>query len=1116
LLVHGAGGSIRLWQLPWTIGEWEDGVTRELAHLAGSRPGERGVLVSANQRLLLWWDGGTELGRWDLGHGKPLPPLAGHEQPVALAALSPDGETFASAADKTVIVWQMPTGKVRYRFQCTAAVRALRFVADRRLLVAGNADGTLTFLALDTGQLLAANKGHDAPIRSVVFSASLRNLVTLGDDGTVRLWDVQHGTPGRQLGTRHGKGRLLEITLSADATTVFVVSAGMVETWDLGTLRLRQQVTLDNWVPISDVREEPKVLVAPDGRTLALFTEGQVRLWELPGGQQRPWPSVEGNHLVGTAGAFSPDGRLLAVADGDTVCLIDVWTGEHRLWFTIPQHGHQATVTALLFAGDGSALASGAADGSVRFWDSDGRALVALRDDAVPIEGLAGFRDGLSVVSRSLPDHAEPPMLSGRPPLAALWTSGGDPVVRAWYRSSGGVRRAASETKQDSWWSCGALSPDGKMSVAAVGGLTLRDLFDHDRGQLFLRDLTTGKASHVLLHKTAGANDQVRALAFSPDSTLLASSGRFEINLWETASGDKKLKISHPFFLPADFFSCLAVTRLVFSANGKALAYIVKAVSEEPLWSLESASVLVTDLTTGALRHWLAVPSGGAVQAVAGGADGRHLAAATGREIRVWQLRPPDRFGLKRWVARSMHLFVAPKTRVTCLAFAVAPAPGRAGDEKELPFPGWLASGSEDGVIHLWDGRDQPAAELSGHTGAVRSCVFTPDGRYLISGGEDRVIRIWNLQTMKAEGSFPGHTAVIRCVAVSPDGQRLASVGADGVRLWDLLKRNSLRTLHFGLLKQPIGSLAFARNGELLVANGDRTALVWDLTQAGDGQIPTVLARPRREGVGDSDDRDEFATPESTGGATTVTASAKGNLVAVNEYDSIVVWDFSGGKPKQVRWLRPNYGERSYLRRLDAGVLSLAFLPGGKIVISGAEDGSVRCWDLADEQTWDTLRLQGNGDWVRDLAFSADGRLLAVWGDSPIITLWDLAGPAPSQPRPPSRRPGIRLQFDRGEEPFRDIAPGQQLAELQGHTAPVTVASFAPQGELLATASRDCTIRLWDVRTGKLLAVLAGHAGPVTCLAFTSDGQRLASGSTDATILLWDVSHLTSDRQPER
>jgi WD40 repeat protein len=65
--------------------------------------------------------------------------------------------------------------------------------------------------------------------------------------------------------------------------------------------------------------------------------------------------------------------------------------------------------------------------------------------------------------------------------------------------------------------------------------------------------------------------------------------------------------------------------------------------------------------------------------------------------------------------------------------------------------------------------------------------------------------------------------------------------------------------------------------------------------------------------------------------------------------------------------------------------------------------------------------------------------------------------------------------------------------------------AISADGRTVASASRDDTIRLWDIATGQLLAILEGHEGDVMSVAFSPDGSRLASGSYDKTIRIWDM-----------
>src|SRR5207248_7728382 len=76
---------------------------------------------------------------------------------------------------------------------------------------------------------------------------------------------------------------------------------------------------------------------------------------------------------------------------------------------------------------------------------------------------------------------------------------------------------------------------------------------------------------------------------------------------------------------------------------------------------------------------------------------------------------------------------------------------------------------------------------------------------------------------------------------------------------------------------------------------------------------------------------------------------------------------------------------------------------------------------------------------------------------------------------------------------------------LKGHQGSVLAVAFSPDGTVLASASRDKTIKLWDVRTGRLERTLTEHTADVYDVTFSPKGDLLASGGKDRTIRLWDA-----------
>jgi len=82
---------------------------------------------------------------------------------------------------------------------------------------------------------------------------------------------------------------------------------------------------------------------------------------------------------------------------------------------------------------------------------------------------------------------------------------------------------------------------------------------------------------------------------------------------------------------------------------------------------------------------------------------------------------------------------------------------------------------------------------------------------------------------------------------------------------------------------------------------------------------------------------------------------------------------------------------------------------------------------------------------------------------------------------------------------------GRAHKTLRGHTAVVNMTVFSPDGHTVATASEDCTAKLWNARTGQLKATLEGHTFDIHYLAFSPDGRTIATASDDNTVMLWDT-----------
>jgi WD40 repeat protein len=145
-----------------------------------------------------------------------------------------------------------------------------------------------------------------------------------------------------------------------------------------------------------------------------------------------------------------------------------------------------------------------------------------------------------------------------------------------------------------------------------------------------------------------------------------------------------------------------------------------------------------------------------------------------------------------------------------------------------------VASGSDDGTVKVWEASSgRLVADCTGHTGGVRSVAYSPDGGHVASGSDDGTVKVWESSSGRLVADCTGHTLGVTSVAYSPDGRHVASGSHDGtVKVWEPSSGRLVAdcTGHTG----EVMSVAYSPDGRYVAAGSDdRTVRLWLLGGGG-------------------------------------------------------------------------------------------------------------------------------------------------------------------------------------------------------------------------------------------------------------------------------------------
>jgi eukaryotic-like serine/threonine-protein kinase len=430
-----------------------------------------------------------------------------------------------------------------------------------------------------------------------------------------------------------------------------------------------------------------------------------------------------------------------------------------------------------------------------------------------------------------------------------------------------------------------------------------------------------------------------------------------------------------------------------------------------------------------------------------------------------------------------------------------------------------IATASEDGIARLWPSdRAGPFVALPAAAPPLSAVAFSPDGSRLVVAGGDGTAHVHRLDAASLPVRLRGHREALFGAEFSPDGGRVMTSSLDGtVRVWRADGEGE------PLVLRGHGAFngAFTPDGRRMLTRGKEGAIrVYDaadprergIIRGHDGLVDTV-AWTRDGSRLVTAGHDGTARISPIAGGVPLTFTDPSGILHSAALDPTETRLLTGAEDGVVRlWNVADGALVAELRGHEGPVLSAVWSPDGRRIASASLDRTVRVWN-ADGRGEPEV-LEGHEGGLTSVTWSPDGRwIISASSLDATVRVWPAEGGPPRVLRGEhgifraSASPDGHLvlaEEDGGVRLFR-LDSLEELPPLPIRPEALWAAMFSPDGERLALTSMDGTVRVARVDGSGEPLVLRGHEAGVGHAAFSPDGRLLATASGDGTVRIWTV-----------